>query len=80
MTQSIQIHFARFITWRKSNKVSIKLNFTPDAALKPGDDVTLGFLMQYTYVNTVTNTPEKKEPQKHALSSKVFVKVGQIEA
>lgn len=76
----VQREEPKFITWRKSNKVTIKMNFIPDEALKPGDDVTLGFLMQYTYVNTVTNTPEKKEPQKHALTSKVYIKVGKIEA
>ncbi|XP_055390062.1 dynactin subunit 4 [Condylostylus longicornis] len=68
-----------FIVWRKSNKVSIKLNFTPNDDLEVGNDVILGFTIQYTYVNTVTNTPEKKKPQTHALTCRVYVKVGSIE-
>ncbi|XP_037938032.1 dynactin subunit 4-like [Teleopsis dalmanni] len=70
----------KFITWRKANKVSIRLNFTPDETLKQGDDVILGFSMEYTYVNTVTNTAEKKEPTSHALNSRVYIKVGEIAA
>lgn len=35
--------------------------------------------MLYTYVNTVTNTPEKKEPTTHDLNCRVYIKVGCIE-
>lgn len=76
----IQKEEPKFIVWRKSNKASICLNFTPNEDLKSGDEVVIGFTMQYTYVNTVTNTPEKKEPQQHALNSRVFIKVGNIES
>uniref|UniRef100_A0A0K8TMS8 Dynactin subunit 4 n=1 Tax=Tabanus bromius TaxID=304241 RepID=A0A0K8TMS8_TABBR len=78
--ECVQVHREEpnFVVWRKSNKVSIKLGFTPDADLAPGDDVVVGFTMQYTYVNTFCNSPDKKEPQKHALTSRVYVKVGQI--
>lgn len=64
--------------WRRSNKVAIKLSITPDSNLKAGDDVIVGFSMQFTYVNTVSS-PDKKEPQKHALTSRVFITAGKIE-
>lgn len=69
----------RFIIWRKSNKVLLRLQFTPNADLKAGEDVYVGFNLLYTYVNTVTNTPEKKEPTTHDLNCRVYVKVGSIE-
>lgn len=58
----------------------MSLKFIPDADLKTGDDVYVGFNMLYTYVNTVTNTPEKKEPTTHVLNCRIYVKVGSIEA
>lgn len=73
-------YFFRFIVSRKSNKVLLRLKFTPDEGLKSGDDVYTGFNMLYTYVNTVTNTPEKKDPTTHVLNCRVYVKVGSIEA
>ncbi|KAI8120348.1 hypothetical protein FF38_13809 [Lucilia cuprina] len=77
--QTAQKEEPKFIVWRKSNKVLLRLKFTPDADLKPGEDVYVGFNLLYTYVNTVTNTPEKKEPTTHNLNCRVFVKVGSIE-
>lgn len=67
--------------WRRSNKIAIKLIATPNDDLKPDDDVIIGFSMQYTYVNTVSNVAsatDKKDPQKHALTSRVYVNVGKI--
>ncbi|XP_061390193.1 dynactin subunit 4 [Musca vetustissima] len=69
-----------FIVSRKSNKVYLRLKFIPDEDLKSGNDVFVGFNMLYTYVNTVTNTPEKKEPTTHVLNCRIYVKVGSIEA
>lgn len=68
----------KFIVWRKGNKVLIRLDFTPAAELQSGNAVTLGFYMQYTYVNTVSNTPDKKEPTTHALYSRIFIEAGEI--
>ncbi|EDW02227.1 dynactin subunit 4 [Drosophila grimshawi] len=68
----------KFIVWRKGNKVLMRLQFTPAAELQTGDEVTLGFYMQYTYVNTVSNTPDKKEPTTHALYSRLFIQAGEI--
>ncbi|XP_013107195.2 dynactin subunit 4 [Stomoxys calcitrans] len=78
-TQSITKQEPVFIVSRKSNKVWLRLKFTPDEQLKKGDDVYVGFNMLYTYVNTVTNTPEKKEPTTHVLNCRVYIKVGAIE-
>ncbi|KAL7735424.1 hypothetical protein ACLKA6_019541 [Drosophila palustris] len=68
----------KFIVWRKGNKVLLRLQFSPASELQPGDNVTLGFYMQYTYVNTVSNTPDKKEPTTHALFSRIFIHAGDI--
>lgn len=68
-----------FIVSRKSNKVSLKVNFTPNEDLEVGDEVVIGFTMQYTYINTVSNTPDKKEPQQHALTSRVYINMGTID-
>ncbi|KAH8254678.1 hypothetical protein KR032_011614 [Drosophila birchii] len=69
----------KFIVWRKGNKVLIRLQFTPAEELPANTEVVLGFAMQYTYVNTVTNAPEKKEPTTHALYSRVFINAGATE-
>lgn len=76
----------KFILWRKANKVAIELNVKPQTnLLKVGDDVVAGFTMQYTYVNTVvgstaasaTSSSDKKE--RHALSVRVYVRLGQVQ-
>ncbi|XP_017471029.1 PREDICTED: dynactin subunit 4 [Rhagoletis zephyria] len=64
-----------FIIWRKSNKASIRLNFTTDESLKVGELVKVGFTMEYTYVNTVTNAPTS-----HTLNARVFIDAGPIVA
>jgi len=69
----------KFIVWRKGHKVLLRLQFTPAEELPASTDVVLGFYMQYTYVNTVTNASEKKEPTTHALHSRVFITAGAIE-
>ncbi|XP_034107984.1 dynactin subunit 4 [Drosophila albomicans] len=68
----------KFIVWRKGNKVLLRLQFTPSPELQTGNEVTLAFCMQYTYVNTVTNTQDKKEPTTHALYSRIFIHAGDI--
>lgn len=51
---------------------------TPNEDLSFDDDVIIGFSMQYTYVNTVTNAAERSDPQKHALSTRIYINVGKI--
>lgn len=72
----------KFILWRKANKVAIELNVKPPKDMKVGDDIVAGFTMQYTYVNTVVGSTaasgDKKE--RHALSVRVYVRLGQVQA
>lgn len=68
----------KFVVWRRANKVVIELTVCPLEECKVNSDVTVGFSMQFTYVNTVTSTPDKKEPQMHALTSRVYINLGKI--
>ncbi|XP_058829846.1 dynactin subunit 4 [Topomyia yanbarensis] len=70
----------RFIIWRKANQIAIKLSVQPDDACTPREDICIGFSLQYTYVNTVvdkSSTP-MKGPQKQALTTRVYVKLGKL--
>jgi hypothetical protein len=59
----------------------MKLNATPDTGLKSGDEVVTGFTMQFTYSSAHTSTPEKdSQPQRHALSVRVYLNAGKVEA
>lgn len=68
----------KYVIWRRSNKVAIELTVNP-LARKTGEEVVIGFSMLYNYLNTFPNTPDKKDPQEHALSSRVYIKVGRIQ-
>ncbi|XP_037026479.1 dynactin subunit 4 [Bradysia coprophila] len=68
----------KFVVWRRSNKVAVELTVNP-LDCKSGDEVVVGFSMQYTYVNTATSgAVDKKEPQTHALTSRVYLRIGKI--
>lgn len=68
----------KFVVWRRSNKVAVELTVNP-LDCKSGDEVIVGFSMQYTYVNTATSSStDKKEPQTHALTSRVYLRIGRI--
>lgn len=45
--------------------------------MKANDQIVVGFTMQYTYVHT-SGTPDKKDPQKHALTSRIYINAGRI--
>lgn len=68
----------RFVVWRRSNKVAIELTVHPLDG-RPGDDVLVGFCIGHNYKNTFPNTTDKKEPQEHELTSRVYLKVGTIQ-
>lgn len=77
----------KFIVWRRSNKVTIELLVNPQTnLLKVGDDVIVGFTMQYTYVNTVVSnvgadtSTGGSDKEKHALNARVYVRLGEVEA
>ncbi|XP_053682885.1 dynactin subunit 4 [Sabethes cyaneus] len=68
----------RFIIWRKANQIAIKLVVQPNEDCSPDEEVCIGFSLQYTYVSTVvekSNTPTRG-PQKQALTTRVYVKLG----
>ena len=65
------------MVWRKANKAAVKMVVIPlDSAMETGE-VLIGFVMKYTYVNTMA-TLEQKEPQKVDLKVKVFINVGKM--
>lgn len=76
--QQIPREDPKFVVWRRSNKVAVELTVNP-LDCKCGDEVIVGFSMQYTYVNTATSSStDKKEPQTHALTSRVYLRIGKI--
>ena len=59
----------------------MRLNVVPDSDLKTGHEVVTGFTMQFTYSNAHTSTPEKdSQPQRHALSVRVYLNAGKVDA
>lgn len=71
------VHCYRVVVWRKANKAAVKMVVVPqDLAIETGE-VLVGFVMKYTYLNTMA-TLEQKEPQKVDLKVKVFINVGKI--
>lgn len=74
----------KFIIWRRSNKAIIQLNIKLDAqSLRVDDGILTGFTIQYTYVNTVVGgggaSLVSTDPQEHALSSRVFIRLGHVQ-
>ncbi|XP_048512892.1 dynactin subunit 4 isoform X2 [Athalia rosae] len=69
----------KLVVWRKGNKAVIRLHVKPNEAqqLEEGQDITVGFVMQYEYVNTIA-TLEHKEPQKLDLKIKLFLSIGKL--
>lgn len=67
----------KFVVWRRSNKVVIQLTVNP-LNCQSGDNVIIGFSMQYNYVNSFPNIPDKKDPQIHALTSRVYIRAGEV--
>lgn len=65
----------KVVVWRKANKAAVKMVVVPlDSATEAGQ-VLIGFVMKYTYVNTMA-TLDQKEPQKVDLKVKVFINAG----
>jgi dynactin-4 len=63
--------------WRKANKAAVKMAVVPLDSSAEAGEVLVGFVMKYTYVNTMA-TLEQKEPQKADLKVKIFITVGKI--
>lgn len=80
----------KFIVWRRSNKVVIQLMVNPHVdSMQAGDEVVVGFTMQYTYVNTVasnvaavagaTASSTAGEKERHALNARVYIRLGPVQ-
>ncbi|XP_061929655.1 dynactin subunit 4 isoform X2 [Apis cerana] len=69
----------KLVIWRKGNKAVIKLHVIPHENIQESDSqqVIIGFVMQYGYVNTIT-TLEHKAPQKLDLKVKLYLTIGNI--
>lgn len=78
----------KFIVWRRSNRVIIELLVNPNTneTININDEIFVGFMLQYTYVNTVSSnvtasgtsgsTAGANEKEKHVLNSRVYIKLG----
>nr|CAD7457559.1 unnamed protein product [Timema tahoe] len=66
----------KVVVWRKANKAAVKLAVQPHGTLShDGVDVRTGFMLKYSYVNTIT-TLEQKTPQRVELQARVYLNVG----
>nr|CAD7446585.1 unnamed protein product [Timema bartmani] len=66
----------KVVVWRKANKAAVKLAVQPHGTLsQDGVDVRTGFMLKYSYVNTIT-TLEQKTPQRVELQARVYLNVG----
>nr|CAD7203091.1 unnamed protein product [Timema douglasi] len=66
----------KVVVWRKANKAAVKLAVQPhDTISHDGVDVRTGFVLKYSYVNTIT-TLEQKTPQSVELQARVYLNIG----
>ena len=63
--------------WRKANKAAVKMTVIPQQSAIENGEVLIGFVMQYTYINTMA-TLEQKEPQKVDLKIKLYLNIGKV--
>lgn len=74
----ISIFIQRLVVWRKGNKAIVRLNVTPFENDEIKEElVTVGFVMQHGYVNTITAL-EHKAPQKLDLKVKLYLSLGKL--
>lgn len=67
------------VIWRKCNKVGIRMLLTPSEHLSTGEMVKIGFLLNFTYTNTLSSTLENKQaPQVLPIDVKMFIDVGAL--
>lgn len=68
----------KLVVWRKGNKAVISLQVTPhDTNENNEEPVTIGFVMQHGYVNTIA-TLEHKPPQKVDVKVKLYLTIGKL--
>ncbi|KAL1459353.1 hypothetical protein WDU94_011344 [Cyamophila willieti] len=67
----------KIVIWRKCNKVGVRMQITPNPDLTVGSMVKVGFLLNFTYTNTLSSTLENKQaPQIIPVDVKMFIDVG----
>lgn len=67
------------VLWRKCNKVGVRMQVTPSSDLAPGDVVKIGFLLNFTYTNTLSSTLDNKQaPQILPIDVKMFIDIGTL--
>uniref|UniRef100_A0A182IWX8 Dynactin subunit 4 n=1 Tax=Anopheles atroparvus TaxID=41427 RepID=A0A182IWX8_ANOAO len=86
----VQVHQdePKFIVWRKANHVAIQLFVQPMANVLAGEEIVVGFSLQYTYVNTVADksvaVPSMatgtgiKEQKRQALTTRIYLNLGKL--
>ncbi|KAJ9580168.1 hypothetical protein L9F63_004185, partial [Diploptera punctata] len=67
----------KVVIWRKANKAAVKMTVVPQQLATENGEVLIGFVMQYTYINTMA-TLEQKEPQKLDLRVKIYLNIGKV--
>lgn len=53
------------------------MQVVPEESIESGEDVVTGFILSYTYTNTVTSTP--RAPTIHNIKIKVYLNLGKIQ-
>ncbi|KFB35593.1 AGAP000908-PA-like protein [Anopheles sinensis] len=78
----VQVHQdePKFIVWRKANHVAIQLGVQPKPNVPTGEDIVVGFSLQYTYVNTVgdKSVSASKEQKRQALTTRIYLNLGKL--
>uniref|UniRef100_A0A2M4AME9 Dynactin subunit 4 n=1 Tax=Anopheles triannulatus TaxID=58253 RepID=A0A2M4AME9_9DIPT len=64
----------KFVVWRKDNHAALRLAVKPKADVQVGDDVWVGFLLQYTCTNTGLG-----QPMRQALTTRVYANLGKLQ-
>ncbi|XP_063237424.1 dynactin subunit 4 [Bacillus rossius redtenbacheri] len=64
----------KVVAWRKANKAAVKLSVLPRPEA-PGGEVVVGFLLQYSYVNTIPAL-DQRTPQTQDLRVRVYLSLG----
>ncbi|XP_053678465.1 dynactin subunit 4 [Anopheles nili] len=83
----------KFIVWRKANHVAIRLGIETKPDVPAGEDIVVGFSLQYTYVNTVvdksvassstavssSSSGAGKEQKRQALTTRIYLNLGKLQ-
>jgi len=65
------------VIWRRVNKAAIRLTVVPHEG-SAGEDLLLGFVLKFPYMNRIAPAFDEKEPEKLYPQVRVYVKAGRI--